>query len=53
MRKLALNGLFWALGMETLIPKGGVKADLTETYTPNNSGFGQKFKPKMRPVVLE
>jgi len=53
MRKLALNGLFWALGIEEDIPKGGVNADLIGTYAPNNSGFGQKFKPKMRPVVLE
>ena len=53
MRKLALNGLFWALGIEEQIPKDGVQADLIGTYTPNNSGFGQKFKPKMRPVVLE
>ena len=53
MRKLALNGLFWALGMEEDIPKDGVQVDLIGTYTPNNSGFGQKFKKKMRPVVLE
>jgi len=53
MRKLALNGLFWALGMEDQIPKDGVKVDLIGAYTPNNSGFGQKFKQQLRPVVIE
>ena len=41
MRKLALNGIFWALGMEDQIPAAGLKADLANPYEPNNSGFGR------------
>jgi type 1 glutamine amidotransferase len=32
VRKLALNGVFWALGKEDAIPKSGVKADPVEPY---------------------
>ena len=49
MRKLALNGIYWALGLEDQIPDGGIHADFVDTYDPNNSGFGQKFKPGMKP----
>ncbi len=50
MRKLALNGILWALGNE--IPEGGANAEPAQPYEPNNSGFGDKFKPNMRPVDL-
>jgi type 1 glutamine amidotransferase len=52
MRKLALNGVFWALGMEDKIPAEGVKADLVEPYEPNNSGNGG-YKKGLKPVYLE
>ena len=50
MRKLALNGIYWALGREDEIPEDGVKADFAGTYEPNNSGFGTVYKPGMRPT---
>jgi type 1 glutamine amidotransferase len=53
MRKLALNGIYWALGMESEIPKNGVNTTAVSEYNPNNSGFGQKFKPNMKPMVIE
>lgn len=52
MRKLALNGVFWALGREAEIPAGGVKADPVEPYEPNNSGVGG-FKKDLAPAFLE
>ena len=48
MRRLAINGILWALGHE--IPDGGANAELAAPYEPNNSGFGDKFKPNMRPA---
>lgn len=50
MRKLALNGILWALGHE--IPDEGANAEPVLPYEPNNSGFGDKFKPNMRPGEL-
>lgn len=44
MRKLSLNGIYWALGLEEQIPTDGVNSNLASTYDPNNSGFGEKFK---------
>jgi type 1 glutamine amidotransferase len=52
MRKLAINGLLWALGMEEKIPSDGAKAESVGPYEPNNSGFGDKFKPDRRPEAL-
>lgn len=49
MRKLALNGIYWALGMENKIPKTGVNADIVGEYKPNESGFGEKFKKGVKP----
>jgi type 1 glutamine amidotransferase len=49
VRKLALNGVFWALGREADIPPEGVKADFVEPYEPNNSGVGG-FKKGLAPV---
>lgn len=51
MRKLALNGIFWAIGIEDKIPENGVNADFVDEYDPNNSGFGQKFKPGRKPEL--
>lgn len=48
-RKVAMNGIFWALGKEDKIPTNGVNVTLEEPYEPNNSGFGQKFKKNLKP----
>ncbi len=42
MRKLALNGIAWAL--EKDIPEKGFNTKVEGEYAPNNSGFGEKFK---------
>ena len=52
MRKLSLNGIYWALGKDQNIPGGGVNANIEGIYDPNNSGFGKKYKLNKRPVVL-
>jgi type 1 glutamine amidotransferase len=52
MRKLALNGILWALGMEDAIPEGGSNADFAAPYEPNDAGFGQKFKPGLKPAEM-
>jgi type 1 glutamine amidotransferase len=52
MRRLALNGILWALGMEDRIPAEGARTDLVGEYAPNNSGFGERFKQGMRPPPL-
>ena len=52
MRKLALNGIYWALGKEADIPENGFNVDFVDTYEPNNSGFGDKFKKGMKPLIL-
>ena len=50
MRRLALNGLAWALGRERDIPAAGFDVTIEGTYAPNNSGFGEKFKPGKTPA---
>ena len=52
VRKIAMNGIFWALGMEDKIPEDGVDVTLTSTYEPNNSGFGQKYKLNQKPKPI-
>jgi type 1 glutamine amidotransferase len=52
MRKLAVNGILWALGMEDKIPPEGAKAQTVGDYDPNNSGFGNQFKPGRRPESI-
>lgn len=52
MRKLALNGILWALGREAEIPAEGARADFVGEYEPNNSGFGQDYKQGMKPPAL-
>ena len=52
MRKLALNGIYWALGREKKIPKTGVNADFVDAYMPNEAGFGTKFKQGMKPIKI-
>ncbi|MFT5885883.1 MAG: type 1 glutamine amidotransferase [Arcticibacterium sp.] len=53
MRKLALNGMYWALGSEDLIPDEGVNVDFVDNYEPNNSGMGDKYKPGLKPLVIK
>lgn len=48
MRKLAVQGIYWALGKENQIPYQGIKVHWEGTYQPNNSGFGQKYKQQMK-----
>ncbi|WP_417391263.1 ThuA domain-containing protein [Gimesia sp.] len=53
VRKLALNGILWSLGMEDKIPTDGAKADLAGEYDPNNSGTGpEKYKTGQKPQKL-
>jgi type 1 glutamine amidotransferase len=47
MRKLALNGIYWALDKE--IPRDGVNAVFATHYDPSNSGFGEVYKKGIRP----
>jgi len=52
MRKLALNGILWALGMEDKIPPDGARAQIVGDYAPNNSGVSDKFKAGRRPEPI-
>ena len=52
MRKLAVNAILWALGMEDKIPSEGAKAEIVGDYAPNNSGFGKKFKAGRHPEAI-
>ena len=51
-RKIAMNGIYWALGMEEAIPEDGVNVTLDEPFEPNNSGFGQLYKLNMKPQPI-
>lgn len=53
IRKIALNGMYWALGKESDIPNDGVNVNLETPYEPNNSGFGQRYKPMQKPKKIE
>ena len=52
MRRLALQGVLWALSREDLIPAEGVSTDMVGNYEPNNSGFGDKYKAGLKPDDL-
>jgi type 1 glutamine amidotransferase len=52
MRKLALGGIFWALGKEDKIPADGLSAEPVGSYEPNNSGFGKVFKAGRKPEPI-
>jgi len=49
MRRLAIQGFFWALGMEDQIPDEGLNVDILGVYDPNPAGFGEQFKQNLRP----
>lgn len=53
MRRLALNGIYWALGKESEIPDSGLNVEFVGAYEPNNSGFGEKYKKGQVPAVIE
>lgn len=50
MRKLALNGMAWALELE--VPESGFTPTIEGAYEPNNSGFGEKFKVGKQPAFF-
>ena len=53
MRRLAIQGMLWAMGKEDLIPQEGVKTDVVGAYNPSNSGFGDdKFKKGITPEMV-
>jgi type 1 glutamine amidotransferase len=52
MRRLTLNGIFWALNRADEIPEGGLDPTIIGTYEPNNSGFGELFKQGRRPETM-
>lgn len=49
MRRLSIQGIFWALGLEDKIPEEGLNVEYVGEYEPNNAGFGDRYKPDMRP----
>ena len=52
MRKLLVNGIFWALGLEDQIPAGGSNVDLMEGYAPSDAAFGG-YKRGQKPSQVE
>lgn len=52
MRKLVVNAVYWALGMEDRIPEGGASADIVGEFRPRNFSFGG-FQKGVRPADLE
>ena len=52
VRKIALNGIFWALDKENEIPSDGTNVGLDHPYEPNNSGFGSVYKPNLKPETI-
>lgn len=53
VRRIALNGIFWALGKEDQIPLDGTNVSLDQPFEPNNSGFGTIYKPNLRPETIQ
>ena len=49
MRRLALNGILWALNRADLIPSEGARAEVVGTYDPAPAGFGTVYKQGVRP----
>ena len=52
MRRLSLQGMFWALGREDEIPRQGLDVDLLMEYRPHPSGFGKVYKQNLRPEEI-
>lgn len=53
MRRLTLNGMYWALGLDERIPWEGFNVDIEGYYLPNNSGFGAKFKKGLKKADIQ
>jgi type 1 glutamine amidotransferase len=53
MRRLALNGILWALGAEDRIPSDGAKTDTVGEYDPAPSGFGKVYKAGVTPETID
>ena len=53
MRRLSIQGIFWALGMEGQIPESGLDVDIVGEYDPNPAGFGEQFKQDLRPESVQ
>ena len=47
MRRLALNGIYWALGLP--VPED-LDVSYAQSYQPNNSGFGEVYKKGLLPA---
>jgi len=52
MRSLAINGMYWALGLEEEIPWEGFNVEIEGYYLPNKSGIGQKHKKGLKKVNI-
>jgi type 1 glutamine amidotransferase len=52
MRRLAIQGILWALGRDSLIAPTGADVRTVGPYSPNNSGFGEVFKARLRPEAF-
>lgn len=48
MRRLAVNGIYWALGKESMISEK-IKVSPEGEYVPGNSGFGEKYQKGVKP----
>ena len=53
MRRVAIQGIFWALGLEDEISEEGLNVDFIGEYDPNPAGFGELFKQNLRPEDIE
>ena len=51
-RRMVVNAVYWALGMEDKIPAVGAKVDLVGDYQPTNFGFGS-FRKGVKPAEHE
>ena len=51
IRRLAVQGVLWALGKEDSIPESGVSVEFDGAYNPANSGFGAG-KPGLIPAEV-
>lgn len=47
-RRMLINAVYWALGMEDRIPTEGTDADIVGTYEPTPFGFGS-FRKDVKP----
>ena len=52
LRRLLVNGCYWALGLEQKLPAGGADVSLVGTYEPTWFGF-KTFKKGVKPEMHE